>query len=144
MSGIGLVAIDVKTYRKADGTVIIVPPEIEYTPKNDERLIEGIVNLDVSFHLGEAIRAKIELYPTLEVITDAIPEYKFIDSNGERTNIKFVEFENNTRWFPSDEVGQWVDMTCMTDTHRKYKRMFVPSPSVPESDSNPATNITGR
>ena len=117
----GLIAYGTQVYRKTDGAVVIVPPNVEYVPKEGEVLVHEVRYIRVDFPADGAITAQIELYPTQDVIIEAIPRYVFIGHQGKPKTIKRVLFDDLSSWTP--DGPECVDATTFDcrDTYRKVK-----------------------
>ncbi len=100
----GMLAHGTQVYRKPDGTVVIVPPQVEYEPRAGETRISLVRNIEMSFPCDGAVTAVIDLFPSQDVVLHALPTYRLCGRDGKPRSVKFIEFENDERWFP--EGGQ--------------------------------------
>jgi hypothetical protein len=96
-----LAGIGTQTILKANGSVNIVPPQIEYEMEPDDRLVYEVRDIQISIPLAGAITARIECFPNQTSIIQAIPKFTYLGPNGTR-EIKKVIFDDGLEW----TVGQ--------------------------------------
>jgi len=108
-----------RVFTKLDGSVVIVPPGIEYQARDGEVEIHEIVDINIDFPLRGAITAVITLYPSQDVIINALPQYVLTGPAGEKKSITAVHFDDGSVWSP--DGSEYSDVSTMADEYRKYK-----------------------
>lgn len=140
-----IVAFGAQVYAKEDGSVVIVPPDVEYAPKPTEKRISYVVNINIDFPIGKPVIAKIELFPSQTTIIEAVPQYRFLDEHGHPRQISQVIFDDGTDWVPCDDE-QW-NPGLADPLMAKFRRMTKPSLVFRDRDGTqigPATPVTDR
>jgi hypothetical protein len=93
-------AIGTKTFKKPDGSVVIVPPNVEYTPEEGESLVWGVRNIVIYFPLDGPINADIGLLAGhLPKPFGLSPRWLATDpSSGDEKEVVRVEFADGSVW----------------------------------------------
>lgn len=114
-----LAAIGTRVFRHEDGTVTIVPPELDWTPPEGLTEIHWVKDITIKFPLGEAITAEIELFPCFDVPVRSRPRYYVISADGTRKHVTAVEFEDGSRW---EESGQLLKEQALAEAEKQKQR----------------------
>ncbi len=100
-----IVGLHHRVFLNPDGTVTVVPPDIDFTPTPGMAEVQQVRDIDLSIHLGEIVTAKVLVYPHLKT---AIPAHAqlFFELDGEKKQIKSIEFEDGSKW----DAPIWPDL----------------------------------
>lgn len=92
------VAMSVRIFVDLDGTVVIVPPDADFTPKEGMKEVLGVRDIDIRMHLGEVVTATIKLFAGGMLYTGVRPIWVVIAPDGEQREVKRIEFADGTEW----------------------------------------------
>lgn len=90
-----------KTYIRKDGTTVIIPPNIDYKPSADEKMVYGVRDIDIHMHLNDVISADIQVFPGMESSYQVVGHYMTIcPQTGKFKEVEKIIFKDGSEWKP--------------------------------------------